>query len=290
LAHDHGRSRGRSAARCRSARPRLDTAFLEAVEFLAGLAVEILAVDHKEALFDDRVDLEQRGGLKAGERLTAAGSVPDVAVAAVLIDALDDVFDGVDLVGPHHQELLLAGHQHHVAADHLAKRAFGQKGIGEIVKPGDPGVVGRGILVDRQKALVGVEAEVTSVVVGEVVGRVEVADDEHLHEAQQRAREAVPGIVLVIDDLLYGTSRVDAKRLQFDLDHRDAVDEKDDVEAVVAVVGVDAQLVDDFEAVLAPVIEVDQRIVERRAVFAGDAVAGAQRLGCGENVGRDDLF
>jgi hypothetical protein len=56
------------------------------------------------------------------------------------------------------------------------------------------------------------------------------------------------------------------------------------------VVGVDAQLVDDFEAVLAPVIEVDQRIVERRAVFAGDAVAGAQRLGCGENVGRDDLF
>src|SRR5437879_3756719 len=64
----------------------LNTACLEAVEFLAGLAVEVLAVDHKEALFDDRVGFEQRGGFEAGERLAAAGSVPDVAVAAVLID------------------------------------------------------------------------------------------------------------------------------------------------------------------------------------------------------------
>ena len=63
----------------------LDATFLEAVELLAGLAVEVLAVDDEEALLDGRVVLQQRGGLEAGERLAAAGGVPDVAVAAVLV-------------------------------------------------------------------------------------------------------------------------------------------------------------------------------------------------------------
>ena len=68
----------------------LDAAFLELVELLAGLAVEVLAVHDEEALVDVGVVLEQRGGLEGGERLAAAGGVPDVAVAAVLVDAVDD--------------------------------------------------------------------------------------------------------------------------------------------------------------------------------------------------------
>jgi len=47
----------------------------------------------------------------------------------------------------------------------------------------------------------------------------------------------------------------------------------------MAVVGVDAQLVDDFEVVLAPVLDVDQGVVERRAIVALEAVDAAQRLG-----------
>jgi hypothetical protein len=86
----------------------LDAAFLEAVELLAGLAVEVLAVHDEEAFLDVGVVLEQRGGLEGRERLAAAGGVPDVAVAAVLVDAVDDALHGIDLVGPHHQELLLA--------------------------------------------------------------------------------------------------------------------------------------------------------------------------------------
>jgi hypothetical protein len=54
---------------------------------------------------------------------------------------------------------------------------------------------------------------------------------------------------------------------------------------VVAVVGVDAELIDDLEGVLAPVLDVDQRVVERRAVVAGEAVDLAERLGGGEYVG-----
>ena len=105
----------------------LDAAFLEAVELLAGLAVEVLAVDDEEALVDIWFVLEECGGLEGGERLAAAGGVPDVAVAAVLIDAVDDGLDGVDLVRPHHQQLLLAGDEHHVPADHLAERALGEE-------------------------------------------------------------------------------------------------------------------------------------------------------------------
>ena len=105
----------------------LDAAFLESVELLARLPVEVLAVHDEEAFLDVGVVLEQGGGLEGGERLAAAGGVPDVAVAAVLVDAVHDGLDRVDLIRAHHQQLLLAGDEHHVAADHLAQRAFGEE-------------------------------------------------------------------------------------------------------------------------------------------------------------------
>jgi len=267
-----------------------DAAFLKAVEFLARLPVEVFAVDHEQAFVDVGVVFEQRGRLERGERLARAGGVPDVAVAAVLVDAVHDGLDGIDLVGPHHQELLLAGHQHHVAADHFAERAFGEEFGGEGVELGDLFVVGGGELVDGQKTLVGVEAEVPGVVVGEVPGIRAVADDEELDEGEQRIGVAVAGVVFVIDDLLYGAARADGEGFQLDLHHRHAVDEQDHVVAVVAAVGVDAQLVDDFEVVLAPVLDIDQRVVERRAVVALEAVDAAQGLGGAVDVGGDDAI
>jgi hypothetical protein len=59
---------------------------------------------------------------------------------------------------------------------------------------------------------------------------------------------------------------------------------------VVAVVSVDAELVDDLEGVFAPVGYVDKRVVERGAVVAGEVIAGAERVGSGENVGRNNLI
>ena len=85
----------------------LDTVLLEAVELLAGLSVEVLAVDDEQALVDALVGLEQRRCLEGGERLARAGRVPDVAVAAILVDAIDNGFHRVNLVWAHHQELPL---------------------------------------------------------------------------------------------------------------------------------------------------------------------------------------
>ncbi len=56
-----------------------------------------------------------------------------------------------------------------------------------------------------------------------------------------------------------------------------------------AVVGVDAKLVDDLEGVFAPVLDVDEGVVERGAVVAGEAVDLAEQGRGGEDVGGDDL-
>jgi hypothetical protein len=203
----------------------------------------------------------------------------------MLVDAIDNRLDGIDLIRTHHQQLLLAGDQHHVAADHLAQRAFGEEGIGEAVQMGDLGVVDVRKLIERQEALVGVEAEMAAVVVGEEPGVAAVADDEELQEAKQGFAVAVAGVVFVIDDLLHGPARAYGQCFQLDLDDGNPSDEQDHVVTVVAVIGADVELVDDLEAVLAPVLDVDQRVVERRAVIALEAVALAQVFGGGEDVG-----
>src|SRR4051812_36174294 len=107
-----------------------------------------------------------------------------------------------------------------------------------------------------------------AVVVGEIPGIAAIADDEELQEAQQRLRVSVARIILVFDDLLHSPSRTDAKRFQLDLNDGHAIDKQKDVVAVVAVVRVNAELVDDLESVFAPVLNVDQGVIQWRAVVA----------------------
>ncbi len=155
---------------------------------------------------------------------------------------------------------------------------------------GDLAVVLVRELIDGQEALLGVESEVAGVVVGEVIRAVAVADDVKLHEAQQRPGVAVAGVVIVFDDLLHRPAWIHAEGFQLDLHAGHAVDEQDDIVAVVAVVGVDAELVDDLEGVFAPVLEVDQAVVQRCAVVAGEGIDAAQGLGSGEDIRGHDLI
>jgi hypothetical protein len=116
-------------------------------------------------------------------------------------------------------------------------------------------------LVDGQKALVGVKAEVLVVVVGKVVGIAFIADNEQLHKAQQCVAVAIAGVVFVLDNLLHGPARADLEGFQLNLHDRHAVDQQHHVITVVAVVGVDAQLVNDFKVVFAPIFDVDQGVI-----------------------------
>ena len=154
---------------------------------------------------------------------------------------------------------------------------------------GDLAVVAIGPLVDGQKALVGVEGEVLAVVVGKKVGVVAVADDEQLHEAEQGVGVAVAGVVLVIDDLLHGAPGVNPGTLQLDLYQRQAIDQQEHVIAVMAAVGIDAQLVNDLELVLAPVFEVDQHVMQGGAVLTLKIAVFPQGPGGLEDIRADDL-
>ena len=116
-------------------------------------------------------------------------------------------------------------------------------------------------LVNRQEALVGVKTEVLVVVVGKVVGIAFVADDKQLHEAQQRVAVAVAWVVFVLDDLLHRPARAHLEGFQLNLHDRHAVDQQNHVITVMAIVGVNAQLVDDFKVVFAPVFDIDQGVM-----------------------------
>ena len=93
----------------------------------------------------------------------------------------------------------------------------------------------------------------------------------------------------VLDDLLDGATRADAECLELDLDRGHTINEQQNVVPMVAVVGVDSELIDDLEGVLAPVRDVQQRVVQRRAIISHEAIAIAKRLGGGEDVWSDDL-
>ena len=216
--------------------------------------------------------------------------MPDVPVAAVLLDAIHDGLDRINLVRSHQEELLLALDEHHVAADHSPEFALLQEAVGEVVEMIDRLVVLVGETVHGEVTLVSIEGEVAGVVVGEIDRFGAIADDEKLDETEQRAGVAIAGVVLIFDDLLHRAPRIDGEGLEFHLGHRDTVDEKNDVVAVVAVVGVDAELVDDFEVVFAPVLDVHQGVGQRRAVVADEVVLLANDTGGGKDVRSDEFI
>lgn len=143
--------------------------------------------------------------------------------------------------------------------------------------------------VNRQETLFGIEGEVAGVVVGEVVSAVAIAHGEQLHEAEQRACVAIAWIILVLDNLLHGPTWIDTEALELDLHHRHAIDQQDHVVAVVAVLRIDAELIDHLKVVLAPILQIDQRIVQRCAVVTREGIEIAKDLGGSEDVRSDDL-
>ncbi len=238
---------------------------------------------------DGIVFLQQGGGLEGGERIASAGGAPDEAVAVVIVDALHHVLHRIVLVGPHDHELLLGDDEHHVAADGPAKVALFKEVVGELSEMANVPIGLVSELRDGQETFIPIEGEVAGVVVGEVVGPVAIADDKGLEVAEEGFGVAVAGVVLVFDDLFHGSAGIHAKGFQLDLDAGDAVDEDDDIVAVMTVVRVDAELVNDLEVVFAPVLEIDEGVVEGRAVVAGEGVDGAEGLRGGEDIRGDDF-
>ena len=58
---------------------------------------------------------------------------------------------------------------------------------------------------------------------------------------------------------------------------------------MVAVIGVDAELVDDFEVVFAPVADVDEGVRKRGSIVAGEVAFLPEDAGGGEYVGSNEF-
>ncbi|SMG62811.1 hypothetical protein BMETH_1311_2 [methanotrophic bacterial endosymbiont of Bathymodiolus sp.] len=91
--------------------------------------------------------------------------MPNIAIATILMYTIDNRLNCIDLVGAHNHKFLLAGHQDHIAADHLTQGAFGKKVIGKVVQLCNFCIVFAGELINRQKAFVSIKAKVLAVVV-----------------------------------------------------------------------------------------------------------------------------
>ena len=193
------------------------------------------------------------------------------------------------MIRPHHQQLLLACNENHVATDGLAKGALDEEALGEAIEMDDLLVVYIGKLVDWEKSLLGVEGEVASIVVREVECSIPVAHNENLKKAQDRLCIAVSSIVLVIDDLLDRAAGAYAEGLELDLNDRHAVDQQNYVITMMAVVRIYPQLTDHLKRIFAPVLYIYEGVVEWRAIIAREIVPLAQGSSCREYIRRHDL-
>ena len=123
--------------------------------------------------------------------------------------------------------------------------------------------------IDRQVVVAGVELEMLVVVVGEVHGiATAIAHDEELHEAHEGIGVTIASFLLVAHNLLHGFEGRYAVALELDLHQWKTIDKDDHIVALVAIGGVDRELVDYLKIVFAPIAKVDKTIVEGSTIAA----------------------
>ena len=94
------------------------------------------------------------------------------------------------------------------------------------------------------------------VIIGKVARAALVTDNKQLQKTEQCIGVAIARVVFVINDLLHGFARHDLKRFKLYLHHWQAVYQQNDVITMMAVVGVNTELIDDFKLVFAPIFDV----------------------------------
>ena len=195
-------------------------------------------------------------------------------------DAVEDPFGGRDLVGTHHQQLVV-GVEDAVAGEDRQQGVAGEEGTGEPdqVEDGLVGGIGPpagelegvGHLAARSLGAGGLVNMGGARGVGVVLGQRPVADHEQLHIFVE-PRIGPETLALVAVDLVEGLADVDAAPLEFHLHHGQAVHQDGDVVAVGSRAGVGGVLVDHLQAVV-----VDVALVEQVDVLGG-AVVTVQQL------------
>lgn len=101
--------------------------FLKFIELFTGLSVKVFSIYHKQTFFYIGIVFKKGRSLERCQRFAASCGVPDVAVATVLLDAINNRFHRINLIRSHNEQLLLTFYQNHILANHTAQSAFGQE-------------------------------------------------------------------------------------------------------------------------------------------------------------------
>lgn len=213
------------------------------------------------------------------------GALPTVVERG--LDAQQNLLGGCNLIGTHHEELLV-GVEDAVACQDAKDGMLGEKGLCEVCQLGQQVVFlvapvageleavalvlllfGDALLPLLQLLHMGVACGVAV-----VFGLGAVADDEYLHIVVQSTTRP-EGVALVAVDLVECLLDAYATCLQLDVDEGQAIDEDGDVVAVLVDTCGVLVLVDDLQLVLEDVAcLVDEVDVEGGSVLAGECQGG----------------
>lgn len=179
----------------RVARP-VNAVLLEMIELLRRLVVQVVAVDHEDDLVHLVQIQQQLCGLEAGQSLTAARSVPHVAVPVRFPCPPLNCFGGVVLIRTQYHQDLLRLVDYRLLGDHFRDVVFLQKRVRERHQVADFYVVRRGPgkgLVEGLRPVIRVIFSINA-----------VRNHENLHELKKALRRPRKGILVVAIDLFEG--------------------------------------------------------------------------------------
>ena len=264
------------------ARVAVGRSLFKAVILFHRLIVEVFSVHYEQHLVDILQAGRQLRCLKGGQRLAAAGCVPDIAACfnrtALLVgrrnlDAVEDALRRSDLIWAHHQQQVFR-RKHAVAGQDIQQRVLGKKRLGEVDQIRNDLVVGVCPERGEFKAVAGLFALVPPLThlldvaaaggVGIILRVRAVGNDKYLHILIKTAGRP-KAVALVALDLVERLADGDTAALEFDMYHGQAIDQHRHVIAHIVRASALLILVDDLKEVIVNILFVDEIDIFRRA-------------------------
>ena len=253
----------------------------EVVVLLHRLVVQVFPIDHEEHFPDFWHLRGQLCRLERGERFARACCVPNVASCLCCtlptvvdggLDAQQYLLCGCDLVGTHHQQLLIDV-EDAISGQDVQDGVLGKERGGEVAEVCQPVVLLVGPVTGELEgvavglapcslplapfSLFGVASGI-----GVVLRFCAVRDDEDLDEVEHSS-SCPERVAQIAVDLVEGFLDGDASLLQFDVDQGQAVHQNGDIIAVLECATLLHILVGDLQTVVVDVLLVDESDVLR---------------------------
>ena len=192
--------------------------------------------------------------------------MPDVTVLVGVLNSVENLLHGIELIGTKHHQTFVALMQHNVLTDHLSQVALVEEEIGELAQ-----------IVERHVSRIRpVERKLIAAV--RVVGKVTcihaVADDEELDVVEESVKRSfVVSLNLIVCLFQFYTTL-----LQLYLYQWQTIDENGHV-ITAFLSSLNGYLIADLKLVLAPVLLIDELNPHPFAVFQLEVLQVTQFLG-----------